>query len=286
MLLPLYQRQRNVLNLSFWHALIIVHRPFLLSNFASLTGFKNTSCQGNIADTETAKNVAECLKAAMNIVRVVDELAQTGQMFCAFWVWPSVSVSSRSTNGEQFTAYYSFCAVVVLYVYCIQQQYRLPETYQTYFDAAVKCQNQIHQVGTKESLHQRYYVVLEELRREAIKQMRNRSRSGPAEKLNRQSGVQSMVPPAAQEQHSVVGTAFDHPLDTGLSNGNDCRMMSPEGNVFGESPSSLLAEMTSWGEFASLVSAQHTFSQLSIGQGAMLTFDPLLSRSQVDQVLI
>ncbi|KAE9982900.1 hypothetical protein EG328_010447 [Venturia inaequalis] len=248
MLLPLYQRQRNVLNLSFWHALILVYRPFLLSNFASLTRINNTSCQGTVTDTETAKNVAECLKAAMNIVKVVDDLAQAGQMFRAFW----------------FTAYYSFCAVVVLYVYCIQQQCSLPETYQTYFDAAVKCQNQIHQVGTKESLHQRYYVVLEELRREAVHQMENRSRLAHAETVNGQHGVQNMVQSATKEQHSNADTASDHPLDTGLGNGNGCHMM-PDGNVFGESPSSLMAEMTSWGEFASLVTGGSGLDMLFSG---------------------
>ncbi|TLD34538.1 acetyl-CoA synthetase-like protein [Venturia nashicola] len=211
----------------------------------------NTSGRGTVTDTETTKNVAECLKAAMNIVKAVDELVHSGQMFRAFW----------------FTAYFSFCAVVVLYVYCIQQQFCLPETYQTYFDAAVNCQNQIHQVGTKESLHQRYYVVLEELRREAIKQMENGSHSAHAETLNEQHGVQHMVQTATQEQHAVAESAFDHSLDVGLSNGNDCQMMS-DGNVFGESPSSLMAEMTSWGEFTSLVGAHHKICSL---QGAMLT---------------
>lgn len=90
MLLPLYQRQRNSLNLSFWHALVLVYRPFLLTNFASLTRVNNTSCPESTYAAETERNVAECLKAAMNIVRVVDQLAQAGQMFRAFWVCASI----------------------------------------------------------------------------------------------------------------------------------------------------------------------------------------------------
>jgi hypothetical protein len=31
--LPIVQRQRNVLNLTYWHAVILTHRPFLLNNF-------------------------------------------------------------------------------------------------------------------------------------------------------------------------------------------------------------------------------------------------------------
>lgn len=99
MLLPLYQRQRNVLNLSFWHALVLVYRPFLLSNFASLTRFNDASCPETNTDAETEKNVAECLKAAMNIVRVVDELVQAGQMFRAFWVRPFVCPSQVKTKS-------------------------------------------------------------------------------------------------------------------------------------------------------------------------------------------
>lgn len=150
--------------------------------------------------------------------------------------------------------------MVVLYVYCIQQRFCSPETYGTYFDAAVKCQNQIYHVAAKESLHQRYYVVLEELRCEAIKQTQNRSRSAATGTLRSQHAVQNTVLPATHEQHSVTEeTGFDHPLDTGLNNGNgnDCRILSG-GSIFGASHNSLMAEMTSWGEIASLViSAQH-----------------------------
>jgi hypothetical protein len=149
-----------------------------------------------------------------------------------------------------------------LYVYCIQQRFSPPETYQTYFDAAVKCQNQIYHVATKESLHQRYYVVLEELRHEAMKNTQNRSRSTAAETMNTQYAPLNMVPAATEEQHLVAEeTAFDPALDTGLGNGNDCQMLS-DGTLIGASPSSLMAEMTSWGEFASLVSTQHQIRRI------------------------
>ena len=82
LLIPLYQRQRNVLNLAYHHSLILVYRPFLLSNFASL----NSHNQGSVGLNES--NVAACLEAAVNIAAIVNELSETGQIFRAFWVRP------------------------------------------------------------------------------------------------------------------------------------------------------------------------------------------------------
>jgi hypothetical protein len=85
LLLPIYQRQRNVLNLAYWHAMILTHRPFLLSNFARLQ--QNGSHGRSPAHRSQAEtSVRECLGAAMNIVETLDELVQSQQMFRAYWV--------------------------------------------------------------------------------------------------------------------------------------------------------------------------------------------------------
>ena len=83
LMLPLFQRQRNVLNLSYHHALILVHRPFLLSNFASLT---NQKSQSRLGPPEIADNVNECLKAALNVTAIINQLSERNQMYRAFWV--------------------------------------------------------------------------------------------------------------------------------------------------------------------------------------------------------
>jgi hypothetical protein len=84
----LFQRQSNVLRLAYAHALILVHRPFLLSNFADLTRRSYASrLVGNPVRTE--ESIAECLKAAMSIVGIVCDLCESGQNFRAFWVGPS-----------------------------------------------------------------------------------------------------------------------------------------------------------------------------------------------------
>jgi hypothetical protein len=85
LLIPLFQRQRNVLNLAYYHALILVYRPFLLSNFASLNS-QSRRPRGAPGTPDMEKNVAACLDAAINITVIVNELAEGRQMYRAFWV--------------------------------------------------------------------------------------------------------------------------------------------------------------------------------------------------------
>jgi hypothetical protein len=57
----------------------------------------------------------------------------------------------------------------VLYFYTLQQQQSPLERYLPHFEAAVRCQNQISSQADAESLAERYGIVLEELRLEAVK---------------------------------------------------------------------------------------------------------------------
>ncbi|KAK7708110.1 hypothetical protein SLS64_006932 [Diaporthe eres] len=77
LLLPIYQRQRHVLNLAYWHATILTHRPFLLNKFGVTRTSANT--------TQVEDRVKECLQAALNICDLVDELISAKMMFKAFW---------------------------------------------------------------------------------------------------------------------------------------------------------------------------------------------------------
>ena len=79
--------------------------------------------------------------------------------------------SCGSFENTQFTQYYGFCAVVVLYVYTIQHRADSDVAWRSYFQAAEKCQGQITSYAReKDSFAQRYSIVLEELRSEAVKQ--------------------------------------------------------------------------------------------------------------------
>jgi hypothetical protein len=233
-----------VLNLAYYHAMLLIHRPFLLSNFAKLTGLR--SHPNFQAPGDTSANIARCLDAAMNIVRVVDDVFTSSNLFRAFW----------------FTQYYAFCAVVVLYIYRIRQHLLTPGQCEPYFAAGEKCQRQLESIGETDCLARRYCVVLEELRLEAVRQA-NRAGSG--------SGVAETarlpVPGAVEtEQIQASSTALTIPETTPQSgaspdmtaafyNGGNVPQ-TPDSTMFNSSylPSNM-ADLTSWGQFDSLVTA-------------------------------
>ncbi|KAK0118637.1 hypothetical protein ONS96_011726 [Cadophora gregata f. sp. sojae] len=243
LLIPLFQRQRNVLNLAYYHALILVYRPFLLSNFASLNS-RNNRLRGAPGSPDMDKNVSECLNAAMNVALIVDELHESKQVFRGFW----------------FTHYFAFCAVVILYIYTIQQRNSPREKYRAYFEAAEKCQRQISAMAGHESLAERYSVVLEELRLEAVKQTETtRDTNNQALRMNSMPQVGQIFPTAV-----IDGYQQSHPSNDRRTSDFDLATNAyahgHEGGGPGEgqnstTPSSLMAELTSWGEFDSLVNA-------------------------------
>ena len=86
MLIAIFRRQRNVLNLAYWHTILLTHRPFLMSNFAESQYASRGGGRENLHKDQIDENVKECLDAAMNIVNIVNDLIQHGMMFQAFWV--------------------------------------------------------------------------------------------------------------------------------------------------------------------------------------------------------
>ena len=84
---PIFLRQRNVLNLACWHAQILVHRPFLLNNFANLANLGTQRNNKSRQNTDTTnEHIRRCLDAAMNIVAKIDDLSSSGQLYNTFWV--------------------------------------------------------------------------------------------------------------------------------------------------------------------------------------------------------
>lgn len=83
---PIYPRQRNVLNLTYWHAIILAHRPIVLSNFTRFLYNQNSTRHGINDDTEAEESVQQCVSAALSTVNTVDEMVRNAQMFRAFWV--------------------------------------------------------------------------------------------------------------------------------------------------------------------------------------------------------
>ena len=142
-LIPLFQRQSNLLSLASSHALLLIYRPCLLNDYKRRD------------DEETDANVRRCMDAAMGIVGVIDHMAEAGQFYTASW----------------FSHYQAFCAVVVLYTYTIRSQLDGPSAWLEYFRAAERCQRLIASVAVSESLGQRFFVIMEEFRLEVVKQL-------------------------------------------------------------------------------------------------------------------
>ena len=162
-----------------------------------------------------------------------------------------ISCSSHfrpKSNISQFTHYFAFCAIVVLYVYTIQQHTAQDERYRRYFDAAAKCQSQITAMAQQASLAQRYGVVLEELRLEAIKQTRNIGHNMASTQPNWQRNIDTVLghlPNHANDEGNILGTEQGHSGFDSTSNGGF--------DSHNATPTSLLADLTSWGNFDSLV---------------------------------
>lgn len=88
-LILIYQRQRNVLNLAYWHTVILTNRPLLLTNFARLnSSTRPWQAEQNERRAQLDESATECLTAAMEIVSIVDSLVRAKQLFRAFWVRP------------------------------------------------------------------------------------------------------------------------------------------------------------------------------------------------------
>lgn len=84
---PIFHRQRNVLNLTYWHAIILTYRPYLLNNLARLSRRDGTTMDSSTAfNAEIEESVKQCLVAAMNTVETIDEITSTSKFFGAFWV--------------------------------------------------------------------------------------------------------------------------------------------------------------------------------------------------------
>ena len=135
-------------------------------------------------------------------------------------------MSDILANGTpKITAYFAFTATIVLYIYVIQKRACLPEVYGKYFVAASRCQSHLAAISEEGSLSQRYCLVLEELRIEAIRQVK---------RMNRMEGTTQ----AAPEQHQPTEQGSFMLGDALLDNQSMDAAMAMMG-MFDESPSAM-----------------------------------------------
>lgn len=139
-LIPSYRRPALALGLAHSHAIMHVNRLFLMRSPASVY----------------TSQVSDCIKAAKDVLEAVDTMARDGPIFHAFW----------------WTHYVTFCALVVTYVW-VMQQHRLGTTEDHSYSArlmqlAENCHGHLAQATSSNSPSRRYAVILEGFRAAAV----------------------------------------------------------------------------------------------------------------------
>ncbi len=148
----------------------------------------------------------------------------------------------------QFICAIAFSVVVVLSVSTLQQGLAPAETYQTYLDAATRCQDQLSRITGIASLASRYCLVLEELRIEALR----RTESGPRIESNPSPSLTSYGSTPTSGADALSSETINHILD-GRAESFPGR--STEDMVgFGQRAGSPPTDIVSWVQFESMVS--------------------------------
>ncbi|KAL4991463.1 hypothetical protein BDW68DRAFT_198706 [Aspergillus falconensis] len=255
MLVLTYQRQYTVLNLAFYHAQILLYRPFILKDFKNLA--LPASHESNHLSESVSENIRHCLEAAMKITSILRDLCENGKMYQTFW----------------FTHYYAFSAVVVLYVHFIQSYTQTSaEASLTHFRAGERAQQHLATCGSQSSFAQRYAMVLEELREEAQKCIQQKQQwaaanrnqgqevagsaganiSAPQElEISRQSfSYEPARFPQSAFAHAEQGIPRNPTLE--LSDIHPGQQTWIETLIQSSSPGTYIPSFTGWGEFDSL----------------------------------
>lgn len=169
-LIPPLCRQSHVLQLAYSHAMIHVTRSFLLNDFTDL------SRRPRDPHPMVSAYAQKCIRAAEDIMTLVDSLAQQTLFIQSFW----------------FTHYVCFCAILVVYIHVIQQHRHSPihspsagspadvDKLNSLFSLAETCQQHLAEATRKNCPSRRYGIILEELRQEVHRQIGSGDQSTPA----------------------------------------------------------------------------------------------------------
>lgn len=169
MLVPSYRRQATVLKLAYSHAIMHASRLFML---------------GNARLAHQQSHVEDCVTAAKTVLETVEYMINEGPMSSGFW----------------WTHYVTFAALVVIYVWEIQQR-RMnkgtigdTEARTRVLQLADTCQKHLAKVTATHSPSRKYAVILEEFRAAATSQpsqsKENHARQHPQPDANYGHGQQ------------------------------------------------------------------------------------------------
>lgn len=145
MLIPSYRRQATILKLAYSHAIMHASRLFIL---------------GNMRLSHHQSHVDDCVAAAKSVLETVEFMINEGPWSSGFW----------------WTHYVTFAALVVIYVWEIQQRRANKgatadtESRTRVLALAETCQKHLARVTATHSPSRRYAVILEEFRAAATSQ--------------------------------------------------------------------------------------------------------------------
>ena len=131
-----FQRQSVAIRMAHCHAVMHLHRPYLLRS----------------AGPDAEASIKHCVTAAFTVLRTADNIATSGRMFHAFW----------------WTHYVTFCALSITYVWQIQRpKFDCGVDTAQLLKLAERCQTHLAHATASNSPSRRYSIILEELRAEA-----------------------------------------------------------------------------------------------------------------------
>lgn len=202
-LIPPLCRQSQVLQLAYSHAMIHTTRSLLLNDFTDL------SRRPSIPHPTMAGIVQKCIGAAEDVITIVDGLAKQGSMIQSFW----------------FTHYVCFCAIIVVYIYTIQQHQSSstaessPQSIGSsshlhhLFTLAEACQQHLAEATRRNCPSRRYSIILEELRREVHRQIGSPVESDPSIALSDHAPIKpAQAQMTSLEENQFVLPDIDQPM--------------------------------------------------------------------------
>ncbi|KAI9046152.1 Zn(II)2Cys6 transcription factor [Aspergillus affinis] len=204
-LIPPLCRQSQVLQLAYSHAIIHATRSFLLNDFTDL------SRRPPIPHPTVTGHVRKCIEAAEDIIKLVDSLAKQDVLIQSFW----------------FTHYVCFCAIIVVYIYTIQQcqlsSLESPDHHvedhkrlRSLFNLAEVCQQHLAEATRKNCPSRRYSIILEELRLEVHRQIGSFLNQEPPG--NTSIPLSTQEAPLEQRNTNVAVPGHQNPLDANSIN--------------------------------------------------------------------
>ncbi|KAL7796149.1 fungal-specific transcription factor domain-containing protein [Trichoderma afarasin] len=175
-LIPSYRRPALALGLAHSHAIMHANRLFLMRSPASAY----------------ITQVSDCIKAAKDVLESVDTMARGSPIFHAFW----------------WTHYVTFCALVVTYVW-VMQQHRMGATddpgYRTrLMQLAESCHGHLARATASNSPSRRYAVILEGFRAAAMNQSTPQHSKTHYTTPKEQQGDQNLATPMLDTEDRTI----------------------------------------------------------------------------------